>query len=198
MRELPRRANRPGRDPDVEEDVDEGAVVGTGVCVRAGVDVEADVEGVFDVLADGDAAAGIDDRGGWLSAAAAGGVEGDAGVGDGEEGEDGVLSLSLVSLAAVEAPGSAGNDTDAEADDVDTPPLPRDAGMGVARRARAVAGRCNGRRDAVAGSCVVRRYRRGSRRLVGEFRRSWLVGRGSWSGASESPNRQRFPNRTKK
>lgn len=156
MRELPRRASKPGRDPDVEEDVDEGAVVGTGVCVRPGVDVEADVEGVFDVLVDGDAAAaGIDDRGGWLSAAAAGAEEGDAGVGDGEEGEDGVLSLSLVSLAAVEAPGSAGNDTDAEADDVDTPPLPRDAGMGVARRARAVAGRCNGRRDAVAGSCVV-------------------------------------------
>lgn len=59
--------------------------------------------------------------------------------------------LSLVSLAAVEAaPGSDGNDTDAEADDVDTPPLPRDAGMSVTRRARGIAGRCYGRRDAVA------------------------------------------------
>lgn len=166
--------------------------------MRVGVDVEVDTEGVFDVLADGDATAGIDDRGGWLSAAAAGGDEGDAGVDDGEDGVDGVLFLSLVSLAAVEAPGSAGNDTDAEADDVDTPPLPRDAGMGVTRRARAVAGRCNGRRDAVTGSCVVVAIAVGAARLVGT---GSFVDRGSLvvardSGASKSPNRQRFPNRT--
>lgn len=192
LSELPSRASRPGRDwvPE-EEEVDAGGSGEVAVEVEADVG-EADVEAVVEALgAEWDAAVTADGRCGWASA---GEGEGEAGVGAGDEGDEGALSpVSLPAdagagagagagvaggVAAVEAPGNHGSDTDAEADDVDTPPLPRDAGMseGETRRARGVAGRCYGRRDAGAGSrmsllCFVRdrrtRPKFGVERLVG-------------------------------
>lgn len=104
MIEEPSRARKPGRDREVAEVVGAEVEIGAGAGVGVGgVDVEAEADGEADVAV----------------LVLAIGVAGIDGVGDDEV------------LAVAGAPGSDGSETDAEADDVDTPPMRRDGAGGM-------------------------------------------------------------------